>query len=117
MRRVIAIVLLLAATPSGAEMGGGQFMRLCQRDVAPCAGIIREQLKGWPKRVLDPAKLKEGVVEQTACPPHVADSVLADQFVAQAGKLRIRLGGMTVHEAVVEVFTKAFPACASSRDS
>jgi hypothetical protein len=118
MRRLIAtVLLLLAATPSDAEMGGAQFLRLCQRDAAPCAGIIRDQLKGWPKHVLDPAKLKRGVVQQSACPPHVADSILADQFVAKAGELRVRLDGMTVHEAVEEIFTQAFPACASSRDS
>jgi len=117
MRRLIATVLIFASTPAAAEMGGVQFLRLCERDAVPCAGIIREQLKGWPKRILDSAKLKKGIIEQTACPPHVADSVLAVQFIAQAENLRIRLDGMTVHEAVEAVFTRAFPACASSRDS
>ena len=83
----------------------------------PCAGLIREHLKLWPKQVLDPAALKVGQVEQLACPPHRKGRPLADLFVAEAERLKIGLEGKTVHEAVETVFSEAFPACASSRDS
>lgn len=117
MRRLIPTLLLLSAAPLSAQMGGGQFLRLCERDAVACAGILRDQLKGRLKHVLNPANLKKGIVEQSACPPHVADTILADQFVTQAEKLRIQFDGMTVYEAVEEVFTHAFPSCASSWNS
>ena len=117
MRRLLILVTLLQASPTTAEMGGVEFMRLCKRDPGPCAGIIREQLEGWPKRILDPAKLKQGRIEHLACPPHVADAALADMFVGQAEKHEIRVQGKSVHKAIEEVFIRGFPECASSRDS
>lgn len=117
LRWLIALLVSSAAAPALAQMGGIEFKRLCERDAVPCAGIIREQLQGWPKRVLDPVALKRGRFEQIACPPHVADAMLAAQFVTHAERLQIRVDGMTVHEAIEAVFTQAFPACASSRDS
>ena len=117
MRWLIALLVSSATAPALAQMGGTEFKRLCERDAVPCAGIIREQLQGWPKQVLDPAALKQGRFEHIACPPHVADAVLAELFVTHAERLQIRIDGMTVHEAVEAVFTQAFLTCASSRDS
>ncbi len=117
MRWLIALLVTPATVPALAQMGGAEFKRLCERDAVPCAGIIREQLQGWPKRVLDPVALKRGRFEQIACPPHVPDAVLATQFVTHAERLQVRVDGLTVHEAIEAVFDQAFPACASSRDS
>lgn len=96
-------------------MSGIEFRRLCDRDAAPCAGIIREQLKGWPERVLDPAALKQGRLEYAVCPPHRPDAELAALFVD--GSKDLRLTGMSLQEAIETVFTNNNPACASSRDS
>lgn len=98
-------------------MDGEEFLRLCKRDAVPCAGIIREQLKGWPKQVLDPEKLKQGRFEQAVCPPHHGDHVLADLFAANVEKLGVRVQGLALYEAIDEVFKRAFPACASSSES
>jgi hypothetical protein len=117
MRWLTTLFVITAAAPALAQMGGAEFKRLCERDAAPCAGIIRAQLKGWPKQVLDPAALKQGRFEQVTCPPHQPDPVLAAAFVDQAKKLKLRVDGLSVHEAIEAVFTQAFPACASSRDS
>ncbi len=117
MHWLIVLFLTLAAAPALAQMGGAEFNRLCERDATPCAGIIREQLQQWPKQALDPAALRQGRLEQIACPPHMVDTVLAEHFVTHAKSLRIRVAGMTVHEAIETVFTRAFPACSSSRDS
>ena len=117
MRRFFIIILIFTTFPALAEMGGVEFLRLCKRDAVPCAGTIREHLKLWPKQVLDPAALKADRIEQLACPPHRKDRPLADLFVAEAERLKIGLEGKTVHEAVETVFSEAFPACASSRDS
>ena len=117
MHRLVAIALLFVGMPAAAEMGGVEFLRLCKRDAVPCAGVIREQLKSWPKQVLDPAALKRGRFEKVACPPHQKDRDLADLFAKAAKPHERRLEGQTVHEAIETVFTEAFPACASSRDS
>jgi len=98
-------------------MDGEEFLRLCKRDAVPCAEIIREQLKGWPKQVLDPAKLKQGRFEQATCPPHHADPVLADLFVTNAEEHGVRVQGISPYEAIDEVFKQAFPACASASES
>ena len=98
-------------------MDGIEFLRLCERDARPCAGIIREQLQGWPKQVLDPDKLKRGRIENLACPPHREDRALADLFVRNASQDRSVLRGKPMQEAIGDVFARAFPACASSRDS
>ena len=98
-------------------MDGEEFLRLCERDAVPCAGIIREQLKGWPKQVLDPEKLKQGRYEQAICPPHHPDPVLADLFVANVEKQNVRVRGLSPYEVIDEVFKRAFPACASASES
>jgi len=117
MRRSLLIVLLFAAPPAAVAMDGVELIRLCERDPAPCAGIIREQLKDWPKRVLDPAALRQGRFEYAICPPHQDDTALAGLFVRHVTRQGSGMQGKPMQEAIAEVFTQAFPACASSRDS
>lgn len=112
MRHPLTVALLLAAFPAAA-MDGAEFLRLCERDANPCAGIIREQLKDWPERVLDPARLKAGTLEYMTCPPHLEAQSLADLFVRQVTEKGIRLQGLSMEDAIDAVFARNFPDCAS----